>query len=124
MNITIKLSADEKQKLITIKKKTKIDNWNVICRWALCASLAEKSVPPDEILKSDSNIEMSWKIFTSGADDIYSSLVLVKAHQQGYDISDKEKLTKYIRLHIKRGISYVNANKEIAASGLSAMLPG
>jgi len=122
MNITIKLSADEKQKLITIKKKTKIDNWNVICRWALCASLSESSLPPNETLTSDSNIEMSWKVFTSGLDEIYSSLIVMRAMQQCVDVSDKEKLTRYVRLHIKRGISYINSNKKISESGLSALI--
>lgn len=40
-----KLSQPEKERLIRIKAKTGIQTWNVICRWALCWSLAEPSVP-------------------------------------------------------------------------------
>ena len=40
-----KLSQPEKDRLIRIKAKTGIQNWNVLCRWALCWSLAEPSIP-------------------------------------------------------------------------------
>ena len=40
-----KLSQPEKDRLIRIKAKTGIQNWNVLCRWALCWSLSEPSIP-------------------------------------------------------------------------------
>ena len=44
-----KLSLPEKDKLIRIKSRTGIQNWNVLCRWALCWSLNEESIPGGEI---------------------------------------------------------------------------
>ena len=40
-----KLSQPEKEKLIRIKSRTGIQNWNIICRWALCWSLNEETIP-------------------------------------------------------------------------------
>ena len=52
-----KLSQPEKERLIRIKTKTGIQNWNILCRWALCWSLAEPSVPGGVDPQSDSNVE-------------------------------------------------------------------
>ena len=58
-----KLSQPEKDRLIRIKAKTGIQNWNVLCRWALCWSLAEPSIPGGIDPLSDSNVEMDWSTF-------------------------------------------------------------
>lgn len=52
-----KLSQPEKDKLIRIKSRTGIQNWNIICRWALCWSLNEESIPGGVDPQSDSNVE-------------------------------------------------------------------
>ncbi|EAX0453961.1 DUF1832 domain-containing protein, partial [Salmonella enterica] len=52
----VRLSEKAKQQLITLKRRTGIDNWNVLCRWAFCLSLAEKAVPPHEDIITDSSI--------------------------------------------------------------------
>ena len=103
---TIKLSEKERTQLITLKKKTKIENWNVLCRWALCMSLAEKSIPPHEELSSDSSVEMTWKTFTGGNEEIYLALLRERAHLDNVDISENE--LDFFRTHLNRGISFLN----------------
>ncbi|MGL6135731.1 MAG: DndE family protein, partial [Planktothrix sp.] len=41
----IRLSQTAKEQLTKLKRITKIDNWNILCRWALCRSLAESTIP-------------------------------------------------------------------------------
>jgi len=41
---TIRISEKGKQQLIQLKRKTGIDNWHTLCRWAFCISLAEPSI--------------------------------------------------------------------------------
>ena len=65
---TVKVSEKAKVQLITLKRKTGIQNWNVLCRWALCLSLAEKSIPPDENIVTDSSIEMTWPTTAAHSD--------------------------------------------------------
>ena len=41
----IRLSKQAKNQLIKLKRVTGIEHWNVLCRWALCVSLSEQSMP-------------------------------------------------------------------------------
>lgn len=105
---TIKLSEKERQQLITLKRKTKIENWNVLCRWALCLSLAEKSIPPHEELASDSSLEMTWKTFSGGKEELYISLLRERAYHDRIDIIENE--LSFLRIHLNRGISFLNSS--------------
>ncbi len=102
---SIKLSEKQKQQLIRLKRKTGIENWNVLCRWALCMSLAEDTVPPVEDIPSDSNVEMSWKVFTGEYTDVYLAVLRQmfqkqSAHLEGVHFGD------FVKLHLNRGISF------------------
>ena len=102
----IRLSERAKTQLITMKRRTGIQHWNVLCRWAYCLSLAQASPPPDENIPSDSSVEMTWKTFSGGAEDLYWGLLLVRAQQDGVP-TQKSALSHYFRLHLHRGISYL-----------------
>jgi DNA sulfur modification protein DndE len=102
----IRLSGRAKVQLTTVKRRTGIQHWNVLCRWAFCMSIAQKSSPPDENIPSDSSVEMTWKTFTGGDEDFYWGLLLVRAEQDGAGM-DKSSLAHYFRLHLHRGISYL-----------------
>ena len=43
----VRVSQQAKDQLSRLKGKTGIKNWNVLCRWALCYSLSEKTIPTD-----------------------------------------------------------------------------
>lgn len=109
---TVRVSEKARTQLITLKRRTGIQNWNVLCRWALCYSLSEKSEPPNEDIPSDSTIEMTWKTFTGGEEELYLALVKLRANKAGVKL-DKESLTKYFRLHLHRGISYLTGNQKM-----------
>ena len=70
-----KLSQPEKEKLIRIKSRTGIQNWNILCRWALCWSLNEESIPGGVDPQSDSNVEMSWITFAGEYHEIYEAVI-------------------------------------------------
>lgn len=105
---TIKLSEKQKQQLIRLKTKTGIENWNVLCRWALCLSLAEESAPPYEEIPSNSNVEMSWKVFAGEYADIYLA-ILREAYKQQSAQLDGVHFGEFLKLHINRGISSLNS---------------
>lgn len=106
---TVKVSEKAKVQLITLKRRTGIQNWNVICRWAFCMSLAEKSPPPNEDVVADSSVEMTWKTFTGGKEDLYTGLLLLRAKKDGIQL-DEAKINNYFKLHLHRGISYLNGS--------------
>src|SRR5262245_45876871 len=59
----VRVSARGREQLIKLKRQTGIEHWNVLCRWALCCSLREPSVPPRESLKTEGGVEIAWKVF-------------------------------------------------------------
>ena len=59
----VRVSQQAKDQLSRLKGKTGIKNWNVLCRWALCYSLSEKTIPTNIQINTDSNLEMSWRTF-------------------------------------------------------------
>lgn len=108
----IKLSNTSKEKLSRLKGKTGIKNWNVLCRWALCFSLHEGTVPTDITVNADSNVEMSWYTFSGEYSELYTALI--KAWCTEKDIEpNEENLTKYFKLHLERGIAYLSGTNFI-----------
>ena len=103
-----KLSQPEKERLIRIKAKTGIQNWNTICRWALCWSLAEPTPASGVDPLSDSNVEMDWSTFAGEYSEIYEAIIRQRCINDGLG-DDEKTLIKYFRLHLNRGINHYSA---------------
>ena len=103
---SIRLSEKAKLQLITMKRRTGIANWNVLCRWAFCLSIEQPSKPPEESIPSDSSVQMMWRTFAGQMDEVYWGLLLMRAEIDGIE-ADKSSLSHYFRLHLHRGISYL-----------------
>ncbi len=108
----IKLSAQAKDRLVRVKGKTGIQNWNVLCRWAFCLSLREPTMPFEQEISADSNVEMSWHVFGGEYHELYSAALKQRCINDGLGTSP-EVLAKYFRLHLHRGIDYLSATNFI-----------
>ena len=115
----IRLSQQAKDQLIQLKRKTGIKNWNALCRWGFCLSLADPTVPPKAKIPADSSVEMSWKIFAGTYQDVYVALIKERCQRDGLGTSE-EVLSNQFRLHLHRGISYLAADKSI--SNISSLI--
>ena len=102
---TIRLSEKQKQQLSILKRKTGVTNWNVLCRKALCLSLAENTVPPLEEIPSDSNVEMSWKVFAGEYSDVYLAILKQAYRAQELKLNNLS-FYDFFKLHLNRGISF------------------
>lgn len=102
----IRLSSRAKEQLTTLKRWTGIENWNVLCRWALCLSLREDTPPTPVEIPADSNVEMTWHVFGGEYHEIYLAILKERCVRDGHDTSD-ETLSRQLRLHLHRGISYL-----------------
>lgn len=112
----IRLSQQAKVNLIRLKRVTGISNWNVLCRWGLCVSLAERSAPKRIDIRADSNVEMSWGVFGGRYADIYLAALKERCVRDGIGTAE-ETLAEQFRLHLHRGISYLAANRDLAEIG-------
>ncbi len=108
----IRLSNQSKDKLSRLKGKTGIKNWNILCRWAFCYSLKEYSMPTDIQVVQDSNLEMSWYTFGGEDSDLYESLITAWCKSKNLPL-DNETTSKYFKLHLERGISYLSGTNFI-----------
>lgn len=109
---TIKLSQTAKDQLLKLRRFTKIDQWNILCRWAFCRSLAEPSIPSPVPIITDSNVEMTWKVFGGEISDILILALKQRCHNDGLGC-DKETLATQFRLHLHRGIGYLAGDQNI-----------
>jgi DNA sulfur modification protein DndE len=103
------LSQTAKDQLSKLKRYTKIDQWNILCRWAFCLSLAEPSKPSPVPIPADSNVELAWRVFGGELSDIFIIALKQRCYQDGLGI-DKTILAEQFRLHLHRGIGYLAGN--------------
>ena len=107
-----KLSQTAKEQLIKLKRQTKIDQWNILCRWAFCRSLAEPSIPSSVPIPGDSNVELTWRVFGGEFADILIIALKQRCHNDGLGV-DQETLAAQFRLHLHRGIGYLAGNANL-----------
>jgi DNA sulfur modification protein DndE len=102
----VRISQAAKDQLIKLKRVTKIDQWNILCRWAFCRSLAEPTPPSPVAIPTDSNVEMTWQVFGGAIANLLIIALKQRCHNDGLSI-DQETLATQFRLHLHRGIGYL-----------------
>lgn len=121
---TIRISQQARDQLLRLKRTTGIKNWNVLCRWAFCTSLAERSKPTPAKIPADSEVEMTWKVFGGPQQELYLAILKARCLRDGFGTSDDALATQF-RLHLHRGIGYLFADRKIREiSGIFRRLPG
>lgn len=108
----IRLSQTAKEQLVRLKRRTGLKNWNVLCRWAFCRSLAEPTKPSPVPIPADSSVEMTWKTFAGPYAAVYLALLKTRCHVDGLDLTE-ESLNQNFRLHLHRGIAYLAGDKAL-----------
>ena len=94
---TIRITNRARDQLITIKRRTGLEHWNVICRWAFALSLHESTPPPKLDQTGDSNVEMTWDVFTGGLSEVWQAVGLQRFHEEP---GNHETFAKFIKAHI------------------------
>lgn len=107
----IRLTAAAKNQLISLKRKTGVEHYNVLCRHAFCLSLANPSIPPKETFNFSGGIDIDWRIFTGGHEILYLNLLLMRLHLDNVP-ADETVARQMLTLHLHRGLSYLSSRKE------------
>jgi DNA sulfur modification protein DndE len=119
----VRLGADVRDNLTTLKRRTGIANSNVLCRWALARSLAETGAPTNPP-SSDTAVEIAWKVFSGTAGDLYWWLLKMHCHECGLPL-EEAALQLQLRAHIARGASYLVGDKSMRdATSLAQLAMG
>lgn len=107
----IKLNGAARTQLITLKRRTGIEHNNAICRHALCISLANPSIPPDESFNFGGGIEIDWRTLTGGQDALYHNLLVVRLLSEGKQVTEDLIRQTFVQ-HVHRGLSYLVSRRE------------
>jgi DNA sulfur modification protein DndE len=102
----VKLTAAAKQQLSTLKRRTGIEHYNVIGRHALCASLANRSKVPNEVLQYSGGLEIDWKTFAGEAETTLTNLLILRAIVDEGSPSSAA-VRKVLQSHLHRGLGYL-----------------
>ena len=109
---TVRLDSETKNQFLTLKRRTGIENWNVLARWAFCLSISD----PTPIRKTQGTgtgaIEMSWKTFAGEHDGIYWALLLSRCEEESIAFS-RDNLSEALRTHIARGAARLAGNRQM-----------
>jgi DNA sulfur modification protein DndE len=108
----IRFAQQARDQLIKLKRNTGLQNWNTICRWAFCISLADPTSPSSVTITTDSNLEMEWKTFGGAHQDIYLALLKQRCVRDGLG-TDPDTLSAQLKLHLHRGIGQLAADKQL-----------
>ena len=109
---TVRVSQRAKEQLLRAKRDTGIKNWNVLCRWALCLSLAEPTPPAPAKIVTDSSVEMKWETFGGEHAAIYRALLVQRCIDDDL-ATDDETLAEQLKLHLHRGIGYLFGDQRL-----------
>ena len=102
----VRISAVAKQQLSTLKRRTGIEHYNVICRHALCASLANATKVPNENLQYSGGLEIEWKTFAGDTEHTLVNLLIIRALAEEGD-SSNSTVRKVLQAHLHRGLAYL-----------------
>ena len=108
----VRLGPLTKTRLITLKRRTGIENWNVLSRWAFCLSLSDSSAVGERHLEAGAAIEMTWKTFAGEHEEIYELLLRNRIDLKS-DPLCADRPGDLLRAHITRGISRLTATRSI-----------
>lgn len=107
----IKLTAVARNQLATIKRRTGIEHNNVICRHALCISLANPSIPPEENYVFSGGLEIDWRVLTGGKESLYYNLLITRMESDSIPL-DEEQVRLTFTQHVHRGLSYLTSRRD------------
>jgi DNA sulfur modification protein DndE len=105
----VKLTAAAKQQLSTLKRRSGIEHYNVICRHALCVSLSNPTKVPSEALQYSGGLEIDWKTFSGEADATLMNLLIVRSVADEGEISSVA-VRKVLQSHLHRGLAYLTSD--------------
>lgn len=109
---TVRLDAETRNHFLTLKRRTGIENWNVLARWAFCTSLQDDAPLRQRQEKGLGAIEMTWRTFGGEAEDIYMALLKTRCEVDGKTLT-RDTLSEALRGHIARGAARLVGNRQL-----------
>ncbi len=104
----LRLSAEERSRLLWVRTRTGLTTYAAACRWALALSLAVASDPPAHTLPGD-GLEIAWSTLGGRYAEVWWACV-VERHG--------EAAPQALRAHLCRGIGLLRGERGLSPAGL------
>jgi len=111
MSEVIRISEQGKRQLIRLKRTTKINQWNILCRWALCTSMNDQSPLRSANLGAMSNVEMTWETFCGPFQTCFYALLNRRLHEFPEEKRILGGIVSSCSAHVHRGIIVLSHKK-------------
>lgn len=113
---TVRTTSQARQQLATLKRRTTLRHWNVICRWAFCLSLSEESAPPALNGSLEGGVTMTWVTFGGEEADLYAALLDARLVRDGLDLHAAAVRSDHFNRHLHRGINRMAGDMSMTSS--------
>lgn len=109
---TLRISQRGKEILTRLKRKTGVEHWNVLCRWALAESLANSKPPSNGPSDQNSGVDIKWETFGGVYSDVYALMVYAHAVRE-FGSVENVNLAEYVRAHLERGLLSIQNRRDL-----------
>jgi DNA sulfur modification protein DndE len=110
----LRINKTAKDQLAMLKRRTGIPHNNILCRWALCRSLAEPTPPLAIEAENDGGIDIKWDTFAGEQSSVLIALVRHRCANEGAATHD-DAVNHQVRLHVHRGIGYLFGDRGLTS---------
>jgi len=114
---TVRVDKRSKQSLSLLKRRSKIQNWNTLCRWGFIYSLTRKDIPNKVVSQGEGAVEMTWKVFAGPYGNLLWALLKKRVLNDNLEITE-EILKDQFKRHLYRGIQDLLNYKVVDAMSL------
>jgi len=95
---SIRLTESEKEMLTRIKRKTGIDSWNVLCRWAYMIGLSHQGTAGNAAHEKRDAVEIKWETFSGKNSYLYIAITQLR---YTVELSKEREITLFDFVHRK-----------------------
>ncbi len=93
---SIRLTESEKEMLVRIKRKTGIESWNVLCRWAYLIGLMQGKITNSTSHEKRDAVEIKWETFSGKNSYIYMAITKL---QYAMELNNQRDITPFDFIH-------------------------
>jgi DNA sulfur modification protein DndE len=102
-----------RDQLINLKRQTGVLQWNILMRWAVCASLREETPPPpaERAGAEGERVSVDWEVFAGDINqEIAAAFWMRHAAEPTHGTS--QAASESFKRHLQRGLNILEAKME------------
>ena len=110
---TVVTTPRGREQLINLKRQTGVPQWNILMRWAICASLREETPPPpaEKAESEGDRISVDWTVFAGELNQEITAAFWIR-HATEPNFGSPQAAAESFKRHLQRGLNILEAKIE------------